>query len=167
MSHLMITLSKIGRQVRKLVIISDGKWVSWLHTIQLFLGNAERFESVIILAPSKCCCSYFGLNRNVKVKWWLVDFLLPVSSAMKSKVQGFFNQANLILFHGSAVACKNVWKLLHHSNSLLAVVPGSQRLRHLKPCTTLIWQRVSHASVGGASSDSAWIGFNHGFQTLP
>ena len=159
-SQTVLKLSKIGRNVKHLVIVSEVKWAAWLHVLPLFLSKVGGVVKVTVLVPSKSCVQFFGLERESRVSWMIFDVMKSVSRAYKKVLVSVFNNASLVLFSGTAPGIRNLVSWMDDHNCLIAIISGKARLSALAPCKALQWTRQKHCNVGGATDGCFWIGCN-------
>ena len=162
----MLALSAKGIGLKNLMIVCDSDWASWLHVLPLFTSGSKLFREVTVIVPSFNCVNYFGLCRDKRVKWKKMNLLTALSLNLQRSLHTLVSSCDLILYSGNIVGL-NTLILCAKDNStshIVAIVPGSERLRKLQRFSTIQWKHTKHASVGGASSASVWIGSNREFR---
>jgi hypothetical protein len=152
--------------LKNLLIVSDGDWASWLHVLPLFTSGSKLFREVTVIVPSFKCVNYFGLCRDKRVKWKKINLLTALSLNLQRSLHTLVSSSDLILYSGNIVGLKPL--ILCENDNLkshiIAIVPGSERLRKLQRFSTIYWKHAKHSSVGGASTASVWIGSNQKFR---
>jgi len=158
----MLALSAKGIGLKNLMIVSDGAWASWLHVLPLFTSGSKLFREVTVIVPSFKCVNYFGLCRDKRVKWKKINVLTALSLNLQRSLHTLVSSSDLILYSGNIVGLNSLILCASDvsTSHIVAIVPGSERLRKLQRFRTFSWKHTKHASVGGASSASAWIGSN-------
>jgi hypothetical protein len=157
-SQSRLVLSGLGKNLQKIVIIAESSWPSWLYVLDFFLESSDALVEVTILVPSFENLDLFGTSRKSKVKWRKLDLLSPISHQARNWSRPLLASSDLILYDGSLLGFSNLVKLSVSDTSIISLLPGSARLRQLKKFSTVNWKHLKHASVGGATSGSFWLG---------
>ena len=165
MSRSKLVLSNLGNNIKTLSIIADNNWPSWLYIIDLFLESSTSLTSVIVYTPSFDCLNLFGTCRKSKIKWKKFD-LHHSSMSQHSRCASALISSDLILYSGSFSGFKILKPMLNYDSSIIVMLNDSNlRLRKLSYYQGYHWKRIRHASIGGVTSSSYWLGSSSSFRS--
>ena len=170
LSQSKLNLSNLSHTFKKIVIISDTEWPSWLLLLDFLLESSTQLQKILVFAPSFMHSNMFGTNRNKLVEWKKFRFNSTLTPLVRKSVRVQLSSASLVLFEG----CRDSLSLLLHTLlpdvclpklHLLCLVTGPNRLRSLKRFQQLHWKVIKHLCVGGNTTSYAWLGSPHEFRS--
>lgn len=166
-SQSRLVLSKLGKELQHIVILSESALPSWFFMLRPFLETLNHII-VHISLPSKSEVNLMGISRrpNIHVH---VKKSSSSSDGWSDMLSSIIEQRSTVFINGSLSFLDLLLPMLVSlkSSQVCVLLSGKIRFSKLIRFKILHWRKVKHHIVGGVTFSSFWVGSLTPFTTMP